>query len=341
MGDAVRVARTVGEMIVKGVAGLRHPRTLAGRVRGRLRRELSRRHPPENACIVCLSRSTRVRTVKRAKRSFPLRICNNCGYVSNYTNTVDYTKFTSVDRFELTARVGTKERPGREYFMAEMGAEILGRGGLRVNVFGAGRSLDYLHIRALPGVERAVISDVVDLGLDDDFVNIRHGTSERFDLIIACEVIEHFVDPVTEFPRLLNLLTKDGLLVCSTNIYDGGDLAKQEYLYRRGHVSYYTPRAIAEISHRNRVHFDFRVPQMATTQGGPRKRYVLLTRSPKIMERIAVYFGDHTYAPSEDPRAVVKPPIPTVGASGVTASDVTASDVTGPDHLRGASGGSP
>jgi SAM-dependent methyltransferase len=319
----------MGELIVKGIVGLRQPRTLPGRVRGRLRRELRRHRRPKNACIVCLSGPTRVQTVKRRERSFPLRICKSCGYVSNYTNTVDYTKFTSVDRFELTARVGTKERPGREYHMAEMGAEILGRDGLRVNVFGAGRSLDYLHIRALPGVQRAIISDVVDLGVDDDFVNVLHGTSERFDLIIACEVIEHFIDPATEFPRLLNLLTKDGLLVCSTNIYDGGDLAKQEYLYRRGHVSYYTPRAIAEISRRNRIHVDFRVPQMATTQGGPRKRYVLLTRSSKLMERIALYFGDHTYAPSEDPRAVVAPPVLKI-----------APEVAAPSDIAGSSGGS-
>ncbi|HST80232.1 MAG TPA: methyltransferase domain-containing protein [Kineosporiaceae bacterium] len=309
MGNTARAAQTVGELIAKGLAGLRQPGTLPERVRGRVRRELKARHPPENACIACLSGSTWIKTIKRPKRSFRLRICKRCGYVSNYTNTVDYTQFTSVDRFELTARVGSKDRAGREFYMAKMGVEILDRGGLRVNVFGAGRSLDYLHIRELPGVQRAIISDVVDLGLDEDFVNVANGTSERFDLIIACEVIEHFTDPSTEFPRLFNLLTKDGLLVCSTNIYDGGDLAKQEYLYRRGHVSYYTPRTIAEIAHRNRIHFDFRVPQMATTQGGPRKRYVLLSRSRKVMESAAIYFGDHMYAPSEDPKIALERPV--------------------------------
>jgi SAM-dependent methyltransferase len=329
MGDAARAVQNVGEMIVQGVAGLRQPRTLPERVRGRVRRELRARRPPENACIACFSVSTRIETIKRPKRTFPLRICNSCGYVSNYTNTVDYTKFTSVDRFELTARVGTEDRAGREFFMAEMGVAILGRAGLRVNVFGAGRSLDYLHIRALPGVERAIISDVVDLGLDEDFVNVANGTSERFDLIIACEVIEHFTDPATEFPRLFNLLTKDGLLVCSTNIYDGGNLAKQEYLYRRGHVSYYTPRTIAQICRRNRVHFDFRVPQMATTQGGPRKRYVLMSRSRKVMERAAIYFGDHTYAPSEDPQILKKKP-----ALNGTPEPVASSDV--PNGVEGA-----
>jgi SAM-dependent methyltransferase len=228
--------------------------------------------------------------------------------VSNHTNTVDYTTFESVERFELTPRVGTEERPGREYYMAEMGAKILRRDGLQVNVFGAGRSLDYKHIRRIPRVERAIMSDVVDLGIDNDFVNILQGTSEHFDLIIACEVVEHFTDPATDFRRLFDLLTNDGLLVCSTNIYDGGNLTTQEYLYRRGHVSYYAPRTIAQIARTNRIHFDFRLPQMATTKGGPRKRYLLFTRSPTVMERIAIYFGNHPYAPSEDPDAYTGPP---------------------------------
>ena len=44
-----------------------------------------------------------------------------------------------------------------------MGADILQRSGLKVMVFGAGRSLDYQHIAKLPAVDRVVMSDVVDL----------------------------------------------------------------------------------------------------------------------------------------------------------------------------------
>jgi hypothetical protein len=58
------------------------------------------------------------------------------------------------------------------------------------------------------------------------------------------------------------------------------------------------------------------------------------------MERSAIYFGDHTYAPSEDPRAVVEPPVLKV-APDVVAPDVVAPDVVAPGDLRGSSGGSP
>jgi hypothetical protein len=256
--------------------------------------------PDPSRCLVCGSRKTRVRQVRRPTRTFEIRICQRCRYVSNPGNTVDYTAFTSVTRFALTPRVGTAERPGREFHMARMGVQILGDGPLRVMVFGAGRSLDYQHIARLRGVERVVMSDVVDLRGEADFINITKGTSERFDLIIACEVVEHFTDPRAEFPRLFDLLTKRGLLVCSTNIYDGKSVAKQSYLYLRGHTSYYSPRAIAEIARRSRILLDFRVPANHSKTMGPRKRYVLFTRSVDTLQSVAQWFGDHPYAPAED-----------------------------------------
>jgi SAM-dependent methyltransferase len=239
---------------------------------------------------------------------YELRVCDVCQYVSNHGNTVDYTAFESVKRFKLTPRVGTEDHQGREFHMAQMGAEVLQRSSLDVMVFGAGRSLDYRHIAKLPQVRSVVMSDVVDLGVDTDFINITEGTDRRFDLIIACEVVEHFPDPATEFPRLFDLLTKDGLLVCSTNIYNGGDLAKHRYLYSPGHVSYYSPRAIRTIAEKSRMLFDFRLPAIATLPAsapgtpGPRKRYVLFTRSAKNLHNVAEYFGGHPYAPSEEVR---------------------------------------
>ena len=292
-----RVARRAGTAV-------RHPRKVLARLRGQAAAPapapvVDEGPVPPGSCIVCRSDRTRSRTVTVKGREYPLLICQRCGFVHNATNTVDYTKFKSVEKFELTPRVGTADRPGREFHMARLGVEVLRREGLHVNVFGAGRSLDYQRIRTLPGVERAIVSDVVDLGLDDDFLNIHDGTDQRFDLVIACEVVEHFLDPVTEFGRLLDLLTPEGLLICSTNIRDGGNVAKQSYLYRRGHVSYYAPRTIARIARRHGALFDFRVPEMAVTEGGPRKRYVIFSRSRDVMERVTLWFGGSMYAPSE------------------------------------------
>jgi SAM-dependent methyltransferase len=239
-----------------------------------------------------------------------------------------------VDKFELTSRVGTEESTGREYYMAEMGAEILRRSGLRVMVFGAGRSLDYQHIAKLPSVERVVMSDVVDLRGEAEFINITKGTSERFDLIIACEVVEHFPDPLTEFSRLFNLLAKDGLLVCSTNIFDDGALGKQRYLFLRGHVSYYSPKAIAEIARRSRMLFDFRVPAIALGVVGRRKRYALFTRSVQNLQNTAEYFGMHPYAPSEAPELPAAPSAPKSAPVESPVGETSAAE-TAPVELAG------
>jgi SAM-dependent methyltransferase len=296
-----RVSRVLRDPAAGRQAVTRRVRKLAATVLGRKGAGSAAAAGDLNRCLVCGSAKTRVREIERPKRTYEIRVCQSCKYVSNFANTVDYTKFQSVERFALTPRVGTAERPGREYYMAVMGADILRRSSLRVMVFGAGRSLDYQHIAKLPSVERVVMSDVVDLRGEADFINITKGTSQRFDLIIACEVVEHFTDPRTEFPRLFDLLTKDGLLVCSTNIRDGKKLETLNYLYLRGHTSYYSAKAIAEIARANRMLFDFRLPSIARSTGGRRKRYVLFTRSVDNLANIAEYFGRHAFAPSEPP----------------------------------------
>lgn len=144
------------------------------------------------------------------------------------------------------------------------------------------------------------MSDVVELTTEADFVNILEGTDERFDLIVACEVVEHFADPVAEFRRLFDLLTPEGLLVCSTNVYDGGNFAKHTYLYLRGHLSYYSPDAIARIADGAGLHHSLRTPEIALGRVGPRKRYVLFTPSAANVRRTDAYFAVHEYAPSED-----------------------------------------
>jgi hypothetical protein len=47
--------------------------------------------------------------------------------------------------------------------------------------------------------------------------------------------------------------------------------------------------------------FDFRLPSIARSTGGRRKRYVLFTRSVDNLANIAEYFGRHAFAPSETP----------------------------------------
>jgi RNase P subunit RPR2 len=272
-------------------AGIRMPRGMAA----------GRRVRTDGSCSVCLSThvdSQRVTWVKDERKSFLVQICRECGYIANPDNFNDYTKYKSLNQFPVSARVGTETQPGREFHMAKMGAQILGGRSLDVMIFGPGRSVDYKHVKKLPRVGSVRIGDIVELHDQPDFVNVLEKSDARFDIVVASEVIEHFTDPGNDFPRLFNLLKKRGLLICSTNIYGGGDLNKHNYLYVWGHTSYYSPRAIERLAADNGMHFDFRVPIVAA-RAGPRKRYVIFTPSADRLPDIARYFGKHAFAPSE------------------------------------------
>ena len=235
------------------------------------------------------------------KRTCRMEICSRCGHVSNPANTHDYSQYETVGEIPIKPRVGTADRKGREYFMAEMAIEILGRTDLDVLVYSAGRSLDNHHIAALPSVRTVAISDVIRLRDDAEFYDSSEPAARQFPVVIASEVIEHFLEPREDFERLFGFVEPDGLLVCSTNVYDGGDLKRQSYIFTPGHTSYYTPASLAVLAKANGWLVDLRTPLVATGYGGPRKRYVLFTASPSVLESIQAYFVGREYAPSDPP----------------------------------------
>jgi SAM-dependent methyltransferase len=278
-------------------------------------------------CVVCGTVDTKRKTVTnrhKGKRT-EVRTCGRCGHVAILDNFHDYTESRSVEDLGVAPRCGTLEQPGREFGMAKMAAEVLGRGRLDVLVYGAGRSLDNIHIAALPKVRRVAIGDIMRVRDDADFVDVSEPASETFDVVVACEVIEHFTQPREDFAKLFGFMHRAGMLVCSTNIYDGGNLGHQGYIFGRGHVSYYTPEALRTIAKANGLHVDFRVPLSGTGSAGPRKRYVIFTYSPVLMESVSDYFGRTMYAPSEAPiekrvkAARAARPLRTVPAARVAA----------------------
>jgi hypothetical protein len=259
--------------------------------------------PAPGSCRVCGSAKVVDRVVSAAFDSKQVRVmvCRECGHVAMPENLFDYSTITSETQFELANRVGTEAVPGREFAMTTMAIDILRRSGLKVLMYGVGRSLDNIHVQELSRVSRVAIGDVMNFRDDAEFVDITKPATERFDIVVASEVIEHFVYPTEEFPRLLGYLADDGMLVCSTNVYDGGRLERHRYIFLRGHTSYYSPNSLRVIARQNQVLMDFRVPVAATGKVGPRKRYVLMSRSQAVMDSVCDYFGSNMFAPSEPP----------------------------------------
>lgn len=260
------------------------------------------------ACLVCGSvrqRERKVAYTRDESKTCVVRTCKTCGYVhmpghvpSRYTG-----KKTMEDLPGGHGRLGTMEVPGREFHMAKMGVDILGGGRHDVLMYGAGRSLDNHHIAKLPEVRRVAIGDIMKVRDDAEFIDANDPPRKRFSVVVASEVIEHFRNPHEDFAKLFRLTRKDGLLICGTNIYDGGPLAADRYIFYPDHTSYYTPQVLRRIADRAGINLDFRSPLVGQ---GMRKRYVIFSKSDEVMKNVADYFGTEVYAPSE----LAQPPRP-------------------------------
>ena len=185
--------------------------------------------------------------------------------------------------------------------MARMAVRALDRSQVDVMIYGIGRSLDNLHIQRLPRVGTVAIGDIVHLRDDAEFHDVNEKARKRFTVVVASEVVEHFRSPQADFAKLFGFVARDGLLICATNVYRGGDLTQDRYPFWPDHTSYYTGEALVEIARRGRFAVDFRTPRIAWPIG--RKRFAFFSRSPEVMQRVALHFASHTLAPSEDPPA--------------------------------------
>ncbi len=83
--------------------------------------------------------------------------------------------------------------------------------------------------------------------------------NRRYDVIVACEVIEHFRSPMTEFEKLISHLSVDGVLAIQTEFFPGLEKFDNWY-YRRDptHVVFYSPKTFAALAQR----FGLEVSQM-------------------------------------------------------------------------------
>jgi hypothetical protein len=304
---------------VRGKRGRRRPRRFLGRalVRiaakvdpGALRAATATPPPPgpptdprpDGACVICrssgvLRREVQYRDHPRLRKT--VNSCDHCGHIAiDEIRPSHYRAATSVDQLPRpNLRMGTAERPGREFQMARMALQILGRKRAQdVLVYGPGRSLDNLHIQRLPRVGTVSIADIMKVRDDAPFIDLNDPGKPRFPVVIASEVVEHFRDPWSDFATLLGLVRPQGLLVCGTNLHDGRpDLERDRYIYYPDHTSYYSVASIRRIATAMGFRVDFRFPDGL----GRRKRYLLFTRSPVVLDRVADYFGRVQLAPSE------------------------------------------
>ena len=182
-----RSAHRVGRI----VRGLGRPSTRARFLAlARQRRDERFSRATRATCAVCGSPAAVPVTIADARtahgapaqaKRFRVHICRACGHVGNPENMLDYRTYDGLEELTEAGRIGTPDRQGREFHMAKMAIDILGRDDLEVLIFGAGRSFDNQHIAALPQVRHVAIADVMQLRDDAEFIDANLPAPRRFD----------------------------------------------------------------------------------------------------------------------------------------------------------------
>jgi SAM-dependent methyltransferase len=259
-------------------------------VSARRLRGVTLRAAPQPYCQVCFGPQTRLRVVRdpESKRKVAARVCPRCGYVELPDNAGAKPGGTP------PSAPRARNRRTTELGMVRLAADVLSRDELSVAICGVGPRADNRRVSRLPQVERVAAEDLDAMGDYQEFAGRGYAGGERFDVVVAANVIDRFEDPHVGFAKIFNLVAADGVLICLTSIYDGGDLRKQRRIFTAGRVSYYTPESLRRIAHAHDLRVDFRMPAPGARR---RKRYVIFSRSDGVMESVSDYFGRHRFAP--------------------------------------------
>jgi len=257
--------------------------------------------PAAEACIVCEGPTT-FKTVtwhRNPDRRIFLNNCGVCGFVRVVDNPWNYAEKGFSDNSTSGPRVGTESRTGREFHMAMLGLDLLDIDNARVLILGAGLSRDWLHISRDDRVDSVTTSDLENFNQSPDFLELDQQGTREFDLVIACEVLEHLTNPRVDFVQIFSNLSSRGVFVASTNIYDFSPLERHWYPFIPGHVSYHSAGSLECLARASGLRVDFRVPLVATQRAGRRKRYVIFSGHDDAMSTAANWFATNWYAPSE------------------------------------------
>ncbi len=226
--------------------------------------------------------------------------CTGCDFIQLPENIGGFSKVVSTTTLEGSLRHlrnANNDRPGREFYMADMGIEMLGLDAPSVTFFGSGLNTDHLWLAGKYPEAKTKLVDLENMQGLDSFESIADATPS--DVVVASEVIEHFEEPLAHFKSLIRLIKPNGLLICSTNVFDGTDIRLHQYPFVPGHVAYWSPLALIKVATDLGCFVDFRTPEIGMHRGGPRKKYVIFYRNIETLFRISHYFGTHVLAPSE------------------------------------------
>ena len=143
--------------------------------------------------------------------------CTGCDFVQMPENIGGFSKVVSNATLEGSLRNfrnANDERPGREFYMAEMGMDIVGVEAPSVTFFGSGLNTDHRWVKSKYPKATTKLVDLENMQGLDSFETIAEATPS--DVIVASEVIEHVADRALFAASLVALVRPGGVLVLTT-----------------------------------------------------------------------------------------------------------------------------
>ena len=241
--------------------------------------------PLYERCPVCHGDDLTGCSISRGRVERQVTSCRTCGLLG-FNEQVDAPAINSTPG----ERIGDADRAGREHAMALLGLELLDRSMISVMMLQPGVSRDGDRIASFPDVASVASIDLADL--DPTSVASRH------DLVLGSEVVQG-ADPGGFVRAIAALLDDHGLAVLSTDFYDGSDLGALRFPFASTNRWYWSAATLAFLAEEVGLQWDVRLPAIAVRRRTLRKRYVFLSRSDVVMDRIRTRFATTYHAPSE------------------------------------------
>ncbi len=199
-------------------------------------------------CRLCLGQ-----TKKREVYNRHFFECYSCGFIF----AGDFAEFVAKMGAGMSGSWGNPETGGeREDFLVRFLAEELQKESFML--YGVGSTLAFPVLLSEGydvygcDVSKSVIAyRQNEYGINRFFhANDLHDLNQRFDIVVACEVIEHFNHPRAQISTLVNSMKSDGIFCGTTNFYPGGSIEDDQivgYMSLRNHVAYWSERSLSHI----------------------------------------------------------------------------------------------
>jgi hypothetical protein len=219
--------------------------------------------------------------------------CKICFYISKplpdgYIETYQPRSYKSSKK--KMAEIG--QPPSREYSLAKQAIYIFSDeiAHWKILIFGAGHSLDYLSIMKMIKVDKIAITDIKNYQNSDYFINL--DSNEKFNCVIASEVIEHFDNPVQQMENITKFITDDGIIILGTNLnIPNGRLDRLIYPYAAGHCSYWSAKALYIIAEKSGFHMSIQYTSIEKNK----KRVIFLYKNPNFGKNLTIFSGHRFY----------------------------------------------